>query len=72
MDVPISTKPGDETYAEIADVTVGLPGEYYEAVVSSQAGSVTYHKTLPDCMGDYKALSNMDSKSVYTLPKQLR
>ena len=63
----MSTKASeDNTYAEIADIEA--PGEY-EAVVSSQAGSVTYHKTLPDqCVGGYQAMSELDSKSVYTLP----
>ena len=66
VDVPVSTKASeDDTYAEIDDIEA--PGEY-EVMVSSQAGSVTYNKTLPDCVGGYQALGELDSKSVYTLP----
>ena len=65
MDVPVLTTAAEDDiqYAEIA---YNMVPEEYEAVVSP--GSVTYHKTLPDCVRGYKALGELDSKSVYTTP----
>ena len=68
MDVPVATTEAedDHVYAEIAD---NMVPEEYEAMVSSQAESVTYRKTAPDQpVGGYQAMGELDSKSVYTLP----